>query len=92
MGHTIRDKRKLLGRVKRLRGQVEAVERALEAEKSCSEVLQLIAAARGAASALMSEVLEEHIRNHVVDPEIRPTSPKARAAEELVDVVRSYLR
>jgi len=92
VSHTIREKGKLLNRVSRLRGQIEAVERALEQETECSDVLQLIASARGAINGLMAEVLEEHIRMHIMDPAHEAEGEKARGAEELIDVVRSYLK
>jgi DNA-binding FrmR family transcriptional regulator len=92
VSHTIREKSKLLNRVSRLRGQIEAIERALEQELDCAEVLQLIASARGAMNGLMAEVMEDHIRQHVIDPAIEPNSSRARGAEELIDVVRSYLK
>ncbi len=90
MGHTIRDKDKLLARVGRIRGQVEAIERSLETESGCAPTLQLIASARGAMNGLMSVVLEEHVRTHVLDA--KPSRQSAQAAEELVDVVRAYLK
>jgi DNA-binding FrmR family transcriptional regulator len=92
VAHTIREKSKLLTRVRRIRGQVEAVERALEAETGCAELLQLIASVRGAMNGLMAEVMEDHIRLHVVDPPHEPDPDRARGAEELIDVVRSYLK
>ena len=92
MAHTIRDKAKLLNRVRRLRGQLEAVERGLEDERDCSSILQLIAACRGAMNGLMAEVLEGHVRMHVLDPDAEPKSKRARAAQELLDVVKAYLR
>ena len=92
MSHTTRQKTKLLNRVRRIRGQIEAVERALEAEIGCADVLQLIAGARGAINGLMVEVMEDHIRMHVVDPAREPDADRARGAEELIDVVRSYLK
>jgi DNA-binding FrmR family transcriptional regulator len=92
MAHVIRDKKKLLNRVHRIRGQVEAIERSLDAEADCSETLHTIAACRGAIDALMAEVIEGHVRFHVVDPDKRPTSEQARAAQELIDVVKLYLR
>ena len=92
MAHTIRDKRKLLNRVRRIKGQVEAVEKAIEREEDCSATLLMIAACRGAINGLMAEVIEGHIRFHVVDPDHRPTSEPARAAQELIDVVKAYLR
>jgi FrmR/RcnR family transcriptional regulator, repressor of frmRAB operon len=92
MSHTIRDKTKLLARVRRIRGQVEAIERALEAELGCADVLQVIASVRGAMNGLMAELMEHHIRFHVVDPKQAPDSVRARGAEELIDVVRTYLK
>ena len=90
--HTIHDKRKLLNRTRRIRGQVDAVERALEAEDECAPILQTIAAARGALNALMAELIEGHIREHVLDPTGSSKPSQVEAAAELVDVVRAYLR
>jgi DNA-binding FrmR family transcriptional regulator len=92
MSHTIREKTKLLNRVRRIRGQVEAVERALEQEIGCVDVLQLITSARGAINGLMGEVIEDHIRMHLIDPARQPDSETGRAGEELIDVMRSYLK
>ena len=69
MAHTIRNKSRLIARVRRIKGQVEAVERALESEIGCADVLMLVASLRGAITGLSAEVMEEHIRNHVVDLE-----------------------
>lgn len=92
MAHTTRDKKKLLNRVQRIRGQINAIERALEQEQDCSEVLQTIAACRGAINGLMAEVVEGHIRFHVVDPDRKPNSAQARAAQDLIEVVNRYLK
>ncbi len=92
MAHTIREKEKLRLRVRRIQGQVEAVERSLNEEHDCSAVLQLISAARGAMNGLMAELLEDHIRYHVLDPTHKPRPDQALAVDELVDVVRSYLK
>jgi DNA-binding FrmR family transcriptional regulator len=92
MAHTTKDKEKLLSRVRRIRGQVEAIERALDGEHECSSVLQLMAACRGALNGLMAEVLEGHIRFHVLDPKSGKNAPQVEAAEELIDVVRTYLK
>jgi len=86
------ERTKLLNRVRRIRGQVEAVERALEQEIGCSDVLQLITSVRGAINGLMAEVLEDHIRMRVVDPLREPDAERAVAAEELINVVHSYLK
>jgi DNA-binding FrmR family transcriptional regulator len=92
MSHTIRNKMNLLARVRRIRGQVEALERALEAEKGCAEIMQQIAAFRGAANGLMTEVIEEHVRTHIASASIASNASRARGADELIEVVRAYLR
>ncbi len=92
MSHTVRGKQKLLQRVRRIRGQVEAVERALEEEAGCEKVMHLIAAVRGATSGLMAEVLEDHVRTHLVDAERHPGALNLEATDQLLDVVRTYLR
>ena len=92
MAHTIRDKKKLLHRVHRIRGQLDAVEHALAQEQDCTAILMTIAACRGALNSLMAELLEGHIRFHLVNPDHDPTSAKAKAAQELIDVVKTYLK
>ncbi|WP_295995051.1 metal/formaldehyde-sensitive transcriptional repressor [Rugamonas sp.] len=91
MGHTAKQKTKLLNRVRRLRGQVDAIERALESEGECSAILHLIAATRGAINGLMGEVIEDHILEHVASPLLSDADRK-HGAEELLDVVRTYLK
>jgi FrmR/RcnR family transcriptional regulator, repressor of frmRAB operon len=90
--HTLEEKTKLLQRVRRLRGQVDAIERALQADVDCAKVMQLTVSVRGAASSLMAELLEDHIRLHVSDPTRDRDRGRARAAKHLIDVVRAYLR
>jgi DNA-binding FrmR family transcriptional regulator len=91
MSHTIRKKKRLTHRVARIRGQVEALARALDGEAECGEVLVLIASARGAMDSLMAEVIEDHIRDHVFRG-ARGKSDEREAAEDLVKIVRSYLK
>ncbi|HLZ11623.1 MAG TPA: metal/formaldehyde-sensitive transcriptional repressor [Candidatus Acidoferrum sp.] len=92
MAHVTKDKEKLLARVRRIRGQVEAIERSLTEEHDCSKMLQLVAACRGALNGLMAELVEGHIRHHVLDTKKGFDSPQAEAAEELIEVVRTYLK
>jgi len=92
MAHTIADKTKLLHRVRRIRGQVEAIERDLERDADCSETLHAISACRGAMDALMAEVIEGHIRYHLFDGSNKPTASQSRAAEDLIDALKTYLR
>lgn len=91
MSHTMKEKAKLLARVRRIKGQMEAVERALEEEQGCADVLQLVASVRGAVAGLTAELIEDHVRLHLMDP-ATPDSDRAANAEELIDVVRTYLR
>jgi FrmR/RcnR family transcriptional regulator, repressor of frmRAB operon len=92
MTHTVHEKQKLLARIRRIRGQVEAIERALDGEAGCEKVMHLISAARGAMNGLMAEVVEDHVRAHLVDPERHPGALNIEAADQLLDVVRTYLR
>lgn len=92
MSHTIKDKKKLVARVRRIKGQAEAVERALEAELGCSDVLMLVASMRGAINGLIAEVIEDHIRHHVVDPGTEKDADRARGAEDLIEALRTYLK
>jgi DNA-binding FrmR family transcriptional regulator len=91
MAHTIQGKAKLLTRVRRIRGQSDALEKALEAEADCAAILQQIAAIRGAVNGLMSEVLEHHLRDHL-GPEAIDAVQRGRDLEEVVSVLRSYLK
>jgi DNA-binding FrmR family transcriptional regulator len=90
MTHTIREKSKLVGRVRRIRGQVEAIERALDEELGCADVLQLIASVRGAINGLMAEVMEDHVREHILAA--ANEAQRRHGSEELIDVVRAYLK
>jgi DNA-binding FrmR family transcriptional regulator len=92
MAHTLREKEKLTLRVRRIRGQIEAIERALIEEKDCGDVLQLITAARGAMNGLMAELVEDHVRFHVLDATRKPTSEQSVAADELIEIIRAYLK
>lgn len=92
MAHTIGSKKKLINRIRRMRGQVEAIERAVAAERECGEVLHMIAACRGAMNGLMAELLEGHVRFHVLDPDRKPSAEQLAGAEELIDVVKAYLK
>jgi len=92
MAHTVRDKQKLIRRVQRLGGQVEAIKRALVEEQECGDIMIRIATVRGALDSLMAEIVEGHIREHMVDPGRKPTASESRAAGELIGVVRRYVR
>lgn len=92
MSHLTRNKSKLLARIRRLKGQVEAIERALEAEAPCGEILNLTASVRGAISGLTAELIEDHIREHISNPDKDENPARAQGAAELIEVVRMYLK
>ena len=91
MTHTLKEKQKLLNRIRRIRGQLEAVERSLQEEVGCAAVLQQATACRGALDGLIAQVVEGHIREHVIDPKAPRTHPRTGAAEELIEIVHSFL-
>jgi FrmR/RcnR family transcriptional regulator, repressor of rcnA expression len=88
MSHFTREKLELVTRTKKLVGQLESVLRALEEDAHCADVLQRLAAARGAINSLMAELMEDHILNHMP----RKTKSSAEAAEDLIEIVRTYLK
>ena len=92
MSHTVRDRKKLLLRVRRIRGQVEGIERALAEEKEPFHILQTVAACRGALNGLMAEIIDGHVRLHVLDEKRPPTAMQAEAADDLMEIIRAFLR
>ncbi|MDE1918507.1 MAG: metal/formaldehyde-sensitive transcriptional repressor [Sphingomonadales bacterium] len=92
MSHVAAEKQKLLNRLKRLKGQIDALERAIDGDVECARVLQQATACRGALEGFIAEVIEDHIREHMIEPDLPVSDPKVQAAEELVAIVRSYLR
>jgi DNA-binding FrmR family transcriptional regulator len=90
VAHTIRDKTKLLNRVHRLQGQLAAVEKALVEERECEETLHALAACRGAIGSLTAEIIEGHVRFHIVGQ--NGPSRRSHAARQLADIIRKYLR
>ena len=90
MPQTERERTKLLQRVRKLRGQLDAVDRSLTTTEDCGDQLMLLAAVRGGVNSLMAEVLETHIRFHLVDGVKEQIAPEL--AEDLIDLVRAYLK
>lgn len=86
-----KEKQKLIARIKRIRGQVDSIERSLTAGDDCADVLMLLANVRGGINSLMAEVLEDHIRLHMMSPEKTRTN-STELAEDLIDLVRAYLK
>jgi DNA-binding FrmR family transcriptional regulator len=91
LSHTSKNKEQMLSRVRRIKGQVEAIERALAGEENeCEEILQLVASCRGALNGLMAELIEGHLRFHVLDPAQKTRPAQQAAADDLIAVVKRY--
>ena len=91
MAHVRTEKTKLLHRLRRIRGQLEAIERAVEEDTECARVLQQATSCRGAMDGFIAEVIEDHILEHMVDPAAPAGDSRVQAAEELVAIVHAYL-
>ena len=91
MPHSPQDKKKALLRVRRILGQAEALERALEAGDECGPVLVQVAALRGAVNGLMSEILESHIREQLAVPQ-ETEARREQLAQDMASLVRTYLK
>jgi DNA-binding FrmR family transcriptional regulator len=91
MSHIEKEKQKLIARIKRIRGQVDSIERSLTTDDDCADVLMLLANVRGGINSLMAEVLEDHIRLHMLSNE-KSTLPSVELAEDLIGLVRAYLK
>jgi DNA-binding FrmR family transcriptional regulator len=90
LSHTTKDKKRMLSRIRRIKGQAEAIERALDGEAECEDILQLVASCRGALNGLMAELIEGHVRFHVLSPEQKALPSQLEAADELIAVIKRY--
>ena len=86
-----RDGQKLVARTRRIRGQVDAIERSLTEGDECSRILMLLANVRGGINSLMAEVLEDHIRLHLLPAKKSMANPQ-ELAEDMIELVRAYLK
>lgn len=89
MAHTSTDKKKLVARVRRIAGQLGAIERAIDSDAGCSQILQQVAAARGAMGGLLEQLVEDHLRHHVADPDLSEADRRS-GADELIAIIRRY--
>lgn len=90
MGH-LKENDALIKRIRRIAGQVAAIERSLESADDCTTTLHLVAAARGAMNGLMDEIVADHVREHVARPDLTPDA-RAAGAEELIAAIRRYAK
>lgn len=91
MSHIAKERKKLLARVNRIAGQVNALKRDVETAESdseCHRIMQQIASIRGAMNGLLLAFLDEHTREHVARGATREA--RDRAAEELIEALRSF--
>ena len=91
MPSTPEEKKKVLTRVRRIRGQIDALERSLEGDAECRAILQQIAAVRGAANGLMAEVLESRIRE-TFDRNDCYSREVSQSVDDTIELVRAYLK
>ena len=89
MAHLSRQRDALLMRVRRIAGQVQAIERTIEADEDCAKTLHLVAATRGAINGLLDEIIEDHIREHVAKSDLDDAA-RAAGAAELIAAIRRY--
>ena len=89
MSHVFDDKKKILARIKRIKGQLDAVERSINEESECFKILQTLSACRGAMNGLMGELIEGHIKEHVVHTS-NPKSKEDKAALDLITLLKTY--
>lgn len=92
MSHITAAKKELITRINRIQGQLDGIKDAVQEDLDCASVLQQVAACRGAINSLMAEIIEGEIKNHVLSPNAKANSSEAKAADELVEVLRRYLK
>ena len=92
MSHTTAAKKDLITRINRIQGQLDGIKDAIQEDLDCASVLQQVAACRGAMNGLMAEIIEGEIKNHVLSPNAKANSSEAKAADELVEVLRRYIK
>jgi DNA-binding FrmR family transcriptional regulator len=90
--HVITNKEKLISRVKKIKGQLEGVEKALENDKDCKQILHILSSIRGALGGLMSEVMESHIIIHLVDSKDKLSEKEIQIAQELVESLKAFMK
>ncbi|HPF73270.1 MAG: metal/formaldehyde-sensitive transcriptional repressor [Rhodanobacteraceae bacterium] len=92
MPHSPEEKKRAITRLRRIRGQADALERAIEEGSECAAVLQQIAAIRGAVNGLMADVLESHLREGLFDPSKREEVDREVELDATLDLIRRYLK
>lgn len=92
MSHITADKKDLITRINRIQGQLESIKEAITRDEDCAAILQQVAASRGAVNGLMAEIVEGEIKHHVLSSNAKANSSEAKAADQLVEVLRRYIK
>jgi DNA-binding FrmR family transcriptional regulator len=92
LSHISAAKKELTTRINRIQGQLDGIKDAVQEDRDCAAVLQQVAACRGAINSLMAEIIEGEIKSHVLSPNAKANSSEAQAADNLVEVLRRYLK
>ncbi|MEE4451605.1 metal/formaldehyde-sensitive transcriptional repressor [Novosphingobium resinovorum] len=91
MGHLNSDNRALVMRVRRMVGQLQAVERALDEGEDCAKVLLQAAAVRGAVNGFIDELIEDHLRTHVAAPDLSDAE-REEGLQAVIAAIRRYAK
>ena len=94
MPHTPEEKKRAVTRLRRIRGQTDALIAAVERGEECGALLQQLAALRGAATGLMAEVLESHLRETMARPAetVQAETGNDDEIAAIMRVIRPYLK
>jgi len=92
LSHITGAQKELVARINRIQGQLDAIREAVQEEEECATLLQQVAACRGGINGLMAEIIEREIKCHVLPPNTRANSPEANAADEVIEMVRRYIK
>jgi DNA-binding FrmR family transcriptional regulator len=85
------EKKKILNRIRRINGQVDAVGRMIENDESCVDVLMQLSAATGALAKVGQIVLENHLKTCVADAmQNDDAKDREQKLEELIKLFRKY--
>ena len=92
MSHITAAKKELISRIHRIQGQLDAIKEAVQGDHDCASVLQQVAACRGGINGLMTEIIEGEIKCHVLSPNAKANSSEAQAADQVVEILRRYIK
>jgi len=92
LSHITAAKKELISRINRIQGQLDAIKEAVQEDRNCASILQQVAACRGGINGLMAEIIEGEIKCHVLSPNARANSSEAQAADQVIEILRRYIK